>query len=332
VLFLASQVALNLAISREVMPIRDPVYFEKRDILRPHAAFFTPSDTPVSPLRVVALGTSRTQLAFDAERFAGASSRPVTAFNFGVPAGGPLTSAIYLRRLLADGFAPDVLLVEVHPCFIAPQDPPFEARWLHGFRLRPEEIPRLRCFGWAVESPPHHGWKGWAAAAYSYRLGLLNHYSPVLLPCPYGLHAGVKTDPFGYVAGIELPPGQKPRALQRTHEQYAPVLADYRIGGAGVEALRDVLNLCRERGIRTAIVLTPESSEFRGWYGDAGYRSISAFANDIGREFASPVFDGRDWLPDAEIADGHHLTSAGAKTFTDRLARDSSRWLEGVKK
>jgi GNAT superfamily N-acetyltransferase len=160
----------------------------------------------------------------------------------------------------------------------------------------------------------------------------LNHYSPVLLPCPYGLHAGVKSDRFGYVAGIELPPGQKPRAIQRTHEQYAQVLDDYRIGGAGVEALRDVLTLCRERGIRTAIVLTPESSEFRGWYGDAGYRAVAAFTKDVGREFDSPVFDGREWLPDAEIADGHHLTSAGAKTFTDRLARESATWLEGVRK
>ncbi len=344
VAFVGGQMLLNLGISQEILPIRDPVFFEKRDFLRAHPQFFgtsrdrdsavslaTSSDNTASPVRVVALGTSRTQLAFDAGRFAESATpladRRVEAFNFGVPAGGPLTSAIYLRRLLADGFAPDVLLIEIHPCFVAPMDPPFEARWLHGFRLRPEEIPILRGFGWQVESPPHHGWRGWAAAAYSYRLGLLNHYAPVMLPCPYGLHAGVKTDPFGYVEGIELPPSQKPRALQRTREQYLPVLENYRIGGAGVEAFRDILTLCRDRGIRTAIVLTPESSEFRGWYGQAGYAMIGKFATELGREFASPVFDGREWVPDSGIADGHHLTSAGAKVFSDRLAKECGPWL-----
>lgn len=332
VLFLAAQAGLNVAISREWVPIRDPIFAEKTEILRPHRGFFAagPTDNPVSPVHVAALGTSRTQLAFDAGRFAesvtATTGRRTVAFNFGVPAGGPLTSAIYLRRLLADGFAPDVLFVEVHPCFVAPHDPPFETRWLHGFRLRPEEIPVLRGFGWAVESPPHHGWRGWAAAAYSYRLGLLNHYSPVLLPCPYGLNAGAKTDEFGYVAGIDLTPSLKKRALERTREQYLPVLDNYAVGGAGVAALRDVLTVCRDRGIRTAIVLTPESSEFRGWYG-AGYAKIGEFADEIGCEFGSPVFDGREWVPDADIADGHHLTDAGAKTFTDRLAARSSQWL-----
>ena len=83
-------------------------------------------------------------------------------------------------------------------------------------------------------------------------------------------------------------------------------------------AVRDTLAVCREHGIRAVVLLTPESSEHRGWYGPDGYAAVGRFAHSLG----VPVIDARDWLPDALIADGHHLTPSGASAFTDRLARE----------
>lgn len=274
---------------------------------------------------MLALGSSRTQLAFDAARFAGQFGGRVEAFNFGCPAAGPVTMALYLRRLLAEGVRPDFVLVEVHPCFLVPHDPPYEARWLYPYRLRPGEPEVLRSFGWGLAEPAHHGAAGYLAAASAYRFGLLNRYSPVLLPCPNGLTVGARSDAHGYLPGVAVKPAEKPRALERTREQYAPVLDEFQIGGPGVPALRDVLARCSEHGVRAAVVLMPESSEFRGWYGATGYTATTAFTNRLAKEFGVPLYDARDWVPDGDISDGHHLPPSGAKVFTDRLAAEWRR-------
>jgi hypothetical protein len=322
-LFIAGQALLNVAICRDWVPVRDPVYTEKFDLLRNHAAFFAP--TAARP-RVLALGSSRTQLGFDAARFADALD--VQAFNYGCPAAGPITCALYLRRLLEAGVKPDYLLLEIHPCFLTPVDPPYEARWLHAYRLRPDEVDMLRGFGWNVPTPPQHGYKGWLASAYGYRFGLLNRYWSELLPCPYGLTVGARSDRNGYVAGIELPAADRPRARERTFAQYAPVFVDYHVGGTGCAAIRDILARCADNGIRAAVVLLPESSEYRGWYGAAGYAEAGAFADQLKREFAVPVFDARTWLPDDAIADGHHQTARGGAMYTERLADEAKAWIK----
>jgi hypothetical protein len=87
-----------------------------------------------------------------------------------------------------------------------------------------------------------------------------------------------------------------------------------------------VLARCAEHDIRAAVVLMPESSAFRGWYGPAGYAAATAFARKLSDEFGVPVYDAREWVPDDGFADGHHMIPAGAETFTDRLAE---AWGEG---
>ena len=51
----------------------------------------------------------------------------------------------------------------------------------------------------------------------------------------------------------------------------------------------------------------------------------------LSREFACPLIDAREWLPDGLIGDGHHLTGSGADAFTERLSRDAlAPWLAPV--
>jgi len=320
IVFLAAQSALSLAVRNDWLPIRDPVYAEK-------VATYRAWSNDHAAVRVVALGSSRTHLGFDAGRYAAALGPDVDAFNFGCPAAGPMTSALYFRRMLADGPTPDVLIVELHPGFLTPMDPPFEARWLQPYRLTQEEVERLRSFGWAVDNPPHHGWTGWMSAGHAFRFAVLNRYAPVMLPTPFGMTVGTSADRFGYAPGIELPPAERPRALERSWEQYRTVFDGYRIGGPGPAALRDILRHAASRGIRAALLIPPESSTFRAWYGATGNAAIAAFARDLSEEFAVPVYDARDWVPDGEFADGHHLTPAGGVLFTDRLARESAPWV-----
>jgi hypothetical protein len=142
-LFLASQAAFNTAVRCEWLPLRDPVYAEKLGLLSEHPAFFTGES---ADFRLLVLGSSRTMLAVDAGALSAslseATGRPVAAFNFGTSGGGPMTNALYLRRLLVAGCRPDAVLVELHPALTAndPDGTPFEGRWLHGYRLRADEV------------------------------------------------------------------------------------------------------------------------------------------------------------------------------------------------
>ena len=305
-LFVAVQAGLNVAIRHDVVPVRDPVYAAKFDALAQWPAYFGEAAVP----RVLALGSSRTQLAVDAERLERAL--PIHAFNFGTPAGGPMTSNLYLRRLFDAGLRADVVLIEVHPCFTGML--PFESCWLHEYRLRDGEAATLARFGHTVNEPAHLGWRGYFTASYSYRMPFLNRYAVRWLPSPYGL-ATEGGDAHGFTRGHTVSGPQRAKYLAMAREQYEPVFHDYRGGGPGQEAVRDTIRLCRAHGVRPIVLVSAESSEFRAWYG-AGNVAIAEFV----RSFDCEVIDAREWLADDDFADGHHPTPAGAERFTDQLA------------
>jgi hypothetical protein len=299
VAYLLTQAAARQAVLAEALPVGDPIWQDK----------FARLQAGPPPERI-AVGSSRTQLAVKA------GDLPST-FNFGTPAGGPLTCHLYVRRLLAAGHRPRSVLLELHPGFLTPGDPPFEARWLHPCRLRGDEVVALRALGWTVPTPPQDTWRGHLAATTVWRLGLLDGYARTWLPCPFGLTPAGRGDRHGWVPGVDLPAAERPRALAETRAHYAAALDQFRVGGAGCAAVRATVELCRAHDIAVTLLLAPESSEHRGWYGP-GYADVTAFARSLG----APLIDAREWLPDAQIADGHHLTPAGAAAFTARLARE----------
>lgn len=265
---------------------------------------------------LLAVGSSRTQLCLDAERL---SDDRTSVFNFGCAGCGPVANALYLRRLFADGVSVDAALIELHPAMLADMNPPFESRWLHDYRLRRHEVDTLRGFGWPIDTPPQFRPAGPLQTAYTFRYAALNAAAPSLLPCPFGLGLLDRTDSRGHVPGIEITPEKRAEYLAQAYAEYFTAFADYRPGGPAVPAVRDMLTQLKARGVRTSLVLSPESSEFHSWYGLGKQEVIAAFAAELAREFDVPLIDAREWLPDAEFADGHHATPAGARTFTDRL-------------
>jgi hypothetical protein len=49
---------------------------------------------------------------------------------------------------------------------------------------------------------------------------------------------------------------------------------------------------------------------------------IGEFYTQLGAEFSVPVVDARQWCPDEDFLDPHHLTPDGARTFTLRLGSE----------
>jgi hypothetical protein len=311
--FVAVQLGTHRAIDSEAVPLRDPIYAEKFGLLKRHPVFFTPTaDRP----RLLAVGSSRTQLALDAERL---SDSRLSVFNFGCAGCGPVAGALYLRRLLDAGLTCDVALVELHPAMLADQHPPFESRWLHDYRLRRHEPDTLREYGWDIGTPPQFRPGGWLATTHIFRFAALNAHAPALLPSPFGMNLAHRTDARGHVPGVAVPPADRLKHLANAYMEYYPAFYEYRPGGPAVAAVKDTLTQLKRHGIRPTLLLTPESSEFRSWYGPGGQKVITAFAMELATEFGVPLIDAREWLPDAGFADGHHCTPAGATAFTDRL-------------
>lgn len=313
VVFVAVQLGTHRVIDSEAVPLRDPIYAEKVELLKQHPEFLTPT---ADCTRLLALGSSRTQLALDAVRL---SDSQLSVFNFGCAGCGPVAGAVYLRRLLDAGMSCDVALVELHPTMLADHNPPFESRWLHDYRLRRHEPDMLREYGWDIDTPPQFCPGGWLTTTSTFRFAVLNAHAPALLPSPFGMTLANRTDARGHVPGVPVPPVERLKHLANAYMEYFPAFDNYRPGGPAVAAVRDTLTQLKQRGIRPVLLLTPESREFRSWYGPGGQERITAFANELAASSAVPLIDAREWVPDAEFADGHHCTPAGAATFTDRL-------------
>ena len=315
--YLLTQVGLNLAVQSGAEPADDPVFAEKFAVLARRPEFFAPTAT--GP-RVLILGSSRTQHGVDAGRLAGCLGPGVAAFNFGTPAGGPLTNALYLRRLLGEGVRAELLLVEIHPGYLAPGDPPFEARWLRSSRLRAGEAAVLAELGHPVAEPAHLGPLGWVAASSVYRAGLAGRHAPLFHPNPGGLPLGQAHDRNGFVPGPPLNPKYKSLGLKATRRQYEDVFADYAVGGPGCAALRRIVHDAHAAGMKVRFFVTAEDEPLRQWYGAAGNAALAKFVAGLAAESGSPAIDGRDWLGGDDFIDGHHATPEGAAKFTDRLA------------
>lgn len=315
IVFVAFQLFAGVAVERDWWPIADPIFTEKAELLRRRAAFFA-ERSPDS--RVLALGSSRTQLAFDARRFS-AGVTGTTAFNFGTPGGGPITCLLYWKRLQREGCRADVVFVEVHPALWCGLTVPFEARWLQEHRLKPGEPALLRSLGWNVSDPPQHAWYGKIETTSSFRLGLLNRHSPALLPCRFGLTIGDKNDEFGTVHGIQFEERERTKALQRAKAEYAECFPAPPSGGAAVAAVRMLLAEIQAAGTVPILLVPPEAEVMRAWYGPHHPDDLRSRLAALQREFAVDLIDGRDWVDDRHFTDGHHLSAAGGAIFTDRL-------------
>lgn len=311
------------------VPLSDPQYSNKLALLRAHPGF---ADGNNGQTTLLFLGSSRTFDAIDAGAIGPALSRdlgtPVEAFNFAHAGAGPVTTAAYLRRLLKTGAKPNAVVIEVHPAFLAAQtSPPPEARWLHPVRLRPDELALVSELGLPLPTPSTHGPRGWVTPWHEYRVQLLDRYAPVFSALQFRL-AEHATDPHGFVRTPEVPEAQRARLRELTRKQYSDCWADYRPGGSGMKGLCDALETCRTAGIRAALLITPESTEFRSWFPEPGRSQIVPLVSELASEFRAPFFDAREWLADEFLGDGHHLSGAGADVFTARLGRESlGPWL-----
>lgn len=276
---------------------------------------------------VLMLGSSRTLLGFHAGQVEG-ELPGVRAFNFGTPASGPITHRVYLRRLLDAGVVPALLLIEVLPPALADgADGPGEQLFLTGERLSSSEVDLVARFGFR-EDRLRSAWRDSVyAPASALRFQLLGRVVPSWIPWNLRGDWSRNTDAHGWAT----PPRQTVTREERA-ERTANADAEYRATlavttpeGRPMRALAELLDLCRERGIRTRVIAMPEAPTFRRLYpdglSDRIAKSLEIVANANGAGFS----DARHWLAEDDFYDGHHLFRVGAEGFTRRLTAEAIR-------
>jgi hypothetical protein len=340
-----AHLGLAIAIETWLPELRDPYYIGKSTRLHHRLQGCQLASRPAdpalsiasaagncrpSPLTVVMLGSSRTAFGFKAgpleEQLTQELGQPMVVFNFGIPAAGPMSQLLSLKRLLAEGIKPNLLLVEVLAPLLAGQDVvPAEARWMPADRLWLRDLDILESQGFPVEELRRAWWQTWATPWYTHRFAIVSRVAPAWLPWNLRQDWADGPDDSGWTEAVNPDPSPEGvrRAVDIAHRQYAAFLTDFRVGGPTCRAQRTLLELCRQEKIPIVLILMPEGSEFRSWYPPGAWEQIQTFLNDLNRDYGVSVINAREWIADGEFEDMHHLTNEGAEQFTDRLGRQA---------
>jgi hypothetical protein len=319
--FVAVQLSLGLLIDQAWLDVRDPDHAVRlRDFQEVRAR------EPDAPL-VVALGSSRMKHGLMADRLhPTVNGRLALVYNFGRTGGGPVMQLLTLRRLLADGVRPDGVFVEIMPGFFNRQPGRLlEEKDLDGALLRTDELVRAWRYGtnnWLLTG----NWGlGRGLPCYRYAAELAQQ-----LPFNQAPHAPGSFYRNGWLAlRNSVTQEERRKYTAMTLNQYQTLLLNYRLAPQPIKAVHDLLALCRRNGIRACLVALPEGTEFRALYDPAAVPAIDSLMAELRRDYGTPAIDARQWIPDDDFMDSHHLLPSGAEVFTDRLGVElAAAWAE----
>lgn len=319
-------IQLGLGLAAEAYPrLRDPLYGDKFAKLRKKL-----DAAPAGSATVVMLGSSRTGLAFHGWRaeqlLAAEAGRSAVAFNFGIPASGPVTHLIYLNRLLKSGVVPDVLIVEVLPSMIH-DDPagPLERQWFYADRIAFSERRELTDHGFDAAAVRDRYARSVLLPAYTLRFQLMCRLAPSWLPWQvrFDWSRGADECGWGKFMSQTVDPERRKLGIDQARNEYAAVYGCLTPGGGGAAALRELLATCKAKGIAARLVLMPEGTPFARWYGPGANGRLMAFLRGVSAEYDAPLTDAQNWLPDEAFSDAHHMLESGAAAFTDQLIREA---------
>jgi hypothetical protein len=316
--FVALQVAV-LAAMETRWGLRDPEYARKAYLLRQRLAE-RPDAGPV----VLLLGSSRTAMGVRPACLppcrTPAGHTPLV-FNFGMCRAGAMLELLCLRRLLADGIRPNVVLVEVW------------WPWLHRNEACELELPRLRWRDVAVVRRYHDrpdvlqsDWYEDQLPPHSLqRFVRRKRLAPDWLP--EDTRKAIEwegVDDWGWLRAPHFYHGKEhphwPIWVSNTRQALAPLLGPLPVDPAMDRALRELLDVCRREGIAAHLVLLPDG--FHREYPAEGLALLDDYLGRLQRDTGVGVLDLRDWAPPEDFNDGIHLTHATAVPFTERLGRE----------
>jgi hypothetical protein len=313
--YLGLQLALTLLTETCLPEVYDREYRDRLMVLRQRVR-----EAPGRPLLLV-VGSSRITTDFRPEALppleAPGGERPLP-FNLSHSGSGPLMNLVLLQRAIREGFVPRWAVIEVVPSMLS-----ISGRSSAAKLAQAGDLPTLRRYVGPWKLYGHYLFER-LGANFSHRDAYVRECAPGLL-CQDATWDSIPLDALGGSgAGLSAAPG--PEEVRRrtavVHAQYYAGLQRLSVADMPDRAMRELLELCRERHIEAAVLLAPESSEFRGWYSPEARAALDGYCGRLNREYGVPVVDARGWLADESFLDGHHALAEGARQFTLRLGRE----------
>jgi hypothetical protein len=220
-----------------------------------------------------------------------------------------------VSRMLADGVRPRWLFLEVMPAFVAHEGQAFIAEHTaaRDFAVLHGHMRWHRLYGdYALRR---------LALAPKFTGELLRRVSPDLCPPPTEAAPLLPLGGCTYLKD-DMAAADRARLIEVAHVHLHEYLGNFRVPPQADSATRALLTRLRAEGVHTVLVLMPEGSAIKSWYGPGARATFDHYCAAVSREYGVPVVDARDWLTDAELYDGHHPLRRGAAEFTRRLGRD----------
>jgi len=287
---------------------------------------------------VLVVGSSRTCMGLSPAAWE--ESRPGGAdpllFNMGLVGGGPVIELMALRRAYADGFRPDVVVLEFWPPFLREDGPFHEPDRIDHARLFPGDAPLVRDYFPKPDETEAKMRRDRFFPLYETRHRLLAQMAPRWQPWDRRLElAWGNLDGWGWLPGLdEHPPRPDERAKRLAHCEpiYRGQFNGYSVHPLADRAMREAVALARAKGSKVALAYLPEATEFRGWMPPDAERQAQEYLATLRRELDLPLIDARGWMPDELLVDGFHLSKHGAAEFTRRFGPAAAALLAGDRK
>jgi hypothetical protein len=314
--YLFSQVLLNIFVDWRHPELFDTEYGARLSLLKARIA-----ENPGKPL-LLAVGSSRVGEGFEPELLSPletATGEQALPFNFSHLAAGPIMNLVTVRRLLREGIHPTWVVLELAPTCMSHEKYSMPATMASAA----DAVLLPRYFNpWLVWSVYLRGRTNpW----YTRRVDLLRRYLPRWSTLADATDV-VSLEPLGgdrrWMAVTEFTPEETRRRTDFVRTIYFSDLQHYHVDAACDRATHDLLDLCRRERIQVVLMLTPEGSEFRGWYSPETHAHVQQYVAELSHQYGVPVVDAREWSADDDFQDSHHLLKKGAVQFTRRLGRD----------
>lgn len=321
--FALLQLGLAGLIEWRLPQFRDPAYSVRVAQLQQRLARERTLDG-VRPKLVVMLGSSRTLYALRGAQVEAELSRelgqPAIVYNLGVPGVRSSVHLLNFARLLADGIRPDLVLLEVLPSLLDERSNRGDD-WVAVEQLAWRDLDLIQRYDLPAAGRLRDDWqRAWPVPWFTHRASLIGQ-AIFQVKGTTALSWQHCCDHSGWLPERTHPITAEERrhALEHARSQYAGVLEKLRIGGPEARALRRLVQECRREDIPAALVLSPEGPIFQGWYPAAVWSQVETFLRELSSAEQTPVVNARDWIPEEDFSDSHHLLLSGTRTFTTRL-------------
>lgn len=313
------QLAFHFPLAQAFPQIHDIHFGKKLNRLRTIAALAREHRRPL----VLATGSSLTEFGVCPTVMPGHyDPQQPLCFNFGMVSQGPVAQLVNLKRILADGIRPDMVLAEIAPFLLyMPQNIVQNGEYLPPVQIERGDFETLERYHPAPNALADH-WRTFQFAPWwSYRRNLHLWAYPDELPRAMSRHQ-IHTDDWGWLippAGFQNWVGyDRDGGGERLHRHYSTIYAlppDPRFQAAYLE----LAETCRKYNIRCVMVAPPECSYIRTSYAHNRSHHFGQLLDRLQNEAGAILVDARDWVPDHEFWDGTHLLPQGTIRYSWRL-------------